>query len=376
MEKQDFIKKVAGYVQKYAAAYGISVHSPIIAQAVLESGWGESRLAAVYHNYFGLKCGTRWTGKSVNLKTMEEYTPGTLTQIKDNFRVYGSMEEGVKGYFDFIQLERYQNLKGITDPAEYLETIKADGYATSSRYVENTMRIVSQYDLQQYDVKGEMGMAKTASAALAQAREWIGRNEADGTHKGIIDVYNGHKPLARGYKVKYTDAWCATFVSAVAIRCGLTEIIPTECGCGQMVELFRAMGEWQESDSRTPAPGDVIFYDWDDSRTGDCMGWPDHVGIVEGVDGGKITVIEGNKNNAVGRRVLAVDGRYIRGYGVPRYEEESGEDAAGSAAKTVAAIAKEVIAGAWGNGEERKKRLEAAGYDYRAVQDKVNGLLK
>ena len=356
MEKQDFIKKIAGYVQKYAATYGIAVHSPIIAQAVLESGWGESRLAAVYHNYFGLKCGTRWTGKSVNLKTMEEYTPGTLTQIKDNFRVYGSMEEGVKGYFDFIQLERYQNLKGITDPAAYLETIKADGYATSSKYVENTMRIVSQYDLRQYDVKGEMDMAKTASAVLAQARAWIGRNEADGTHKGIIDVYNGHKPLARGYKVKYTDAWCATFVSAVAIRCGLTE--------------------WQESDSRTPSPGDVIFYDWDDSGAGDCTGWPDHVGIVEGVDGGKITVIEGNKNNAVGRRVLAVDGRYIRGYGVPRYEEESGEDAAGSAAKTVAAIAKEVIAGAWGNGEERKKRLEAAGYDYRAVQDKVNGLLK
>lgn len=376
MEKQDFIKKVAGYVQKYAAAYGIAVHSPIIAQAILESGWGESRLAAVYHNYFGLKCGTRWTGKSVNLKTMEEYTPGTLTQIKDNFRVYGSMEEGVKGYFDFIQLERYQNLKGITDPAAYLETIKADGYATSSRYVENTMRIVSQYDLQQYDVKGEMGMAKTASTALAQAREWIGRNEADGTHKGIIDVYNGHTPIARGYKVKYTDAWCATFVSAVAIRCGLTEIIPTECGCGQMIELFRALGEWQESDSRTPAPGDVIFYDWDDTGAGDCTGWPDHVGFVESVSGGKITVIEGNKNNAVGRRVLAVDGRYIRGYGVPRYAEESGADAAGSGAKTVAAVAKEVIAGAWGNGAERKERLTTAGYDYQAIQSQVNALLK
>ena len=376
MDKQDFIKKVAGYVQKYAAAYGIAIHSPIIAQAILESGWGESRLAAVYHNYFGLKCGTRWTGKSVNLKTMEEYKPGTLTQIKDNFRVYGSMEEGVKGYFDFIQLERYQNLKGITDPAAYLETIKADGYATSSRYVENTMRIVSQYDLQQYDVKGEMGMAKTASAALAQAREWIGRNEADGTHKGIIDVYNGHTPIARGYKVKYTDAWCATFVSAVAIRCGLTEIIPTECGCGQMIELFRALGEWQESDSRTPAPGDVIFYDWDDTGAGDCTGWPDHVGFVESVSGGKITVIEGNKNNAVGRRVLAVDGRYIRGYGVPKYDKESGADAAGSGAKTVAAVAKEVIAGAWGNGAERKERLTAAGYDYQAIQSQVNALLK
>ena len=287
MDKQEFIKKIAGYVQKYAPAYGILVHSPIIAKAILESGWGESRLAAVYHNYFGLKCGTKWTGKSVNLSTMEEYTPGTLTQIKDNFRVYDNMEEGVKGYFEFIQLPRYQNLRGITDPETYLKTIKADGYATSSKYVDNTMRIVTQYDLQQYDVKGAGSMAKLASAVLAQARAWIGRNEADGTHKGIIDVYNGHKPLARGYKVKYTDAWCATFVSAVAIKCGLTDIIPTECGCGQMIALFKNLGEWQESDSRTPSPGDIIFYDWDDTGAGDCTGWPDHVGIVESVSGGK-----------------------------------------------------------------------------------------
>lgn len=53
MDKQEFIKRIAGCVQKYAPAYGILVHSPIIAQAILESGWGESRLAAVYHNYFG-----------------------------------------------------------------------------------------------------------------------------------------------------------------------------------------------------------------------------------------------------------------------------------------------------------------------------------
>ena len=375
MEKQQFIKAIAGYVQKHAADYGIMVHSPIIAQAILESGWGESRLAAVYHNYFGLKCGTKWTGKSVNLSTMEEYTPGTLTQIKDNFRVYASMEEGVKGYFEFIQLSRYQNLRGITDPAAYLETIKADGYATSSKYVENTMRIVTQYDLQQYDAKGEESMAKLASAVLNQARAWMGRNEADGTHKGIIDVYNGHTPIARGYKVKYTDAWCATFVSAVAIKCGLTGIIPTECGCGQMIDLFKDLGEWQESDSRTPEPGDVIFYDWDDTGAGDNTGWPDHVGIVESVSGGNIVVIEGNKNNAVGRRTIQVNGRYIRGYGVPKYDKESTSTPGPGGGKTVAAIAKEVIAGQWGNGAERKNRLEAAGYSYQEVQNQVNAIL-
>ena len=377
MDKQEFIAKIAGYVQKYAKDYGILVHSPVIAQAILESGWGESRLAAVYHNYFGLKCGTKWTGKSVNLSTMEEYTPGTLTQIKDNFRVYDNMEEGVKGYFEFIQLSRYQNLRGITDPEMYLETIKADGYATSSSYVDNTMRIVTQYNLQQYDVKGAGSMAKLASAVLAQARAWIGRNEADGTHKGIIDVYNGHTPLARGYKVKYTDAWCATFVSAVAIKCGLTDIIPTECGCGQMIALFQELGEWQEDDSRTPNPGDIIFYDWDDTGAGDNTGWPDHVGIVESVSGGNITVIEGNKNNAVGRRTLAVNGRYIRGYGVPKYDTEAaGSGQTAAATKSVAEVAQEVIAGKWGNGEDRKNRLTAAGYDCQAVQDQVNALLK
>ena len=98
-KQQKFIEEIAENVQKYAYVHGILVHSPIIAQAILESGWGESKLAAKYHNYFGLKCGSKWTGKSVNLSTQEEYQPGTLTTIKDSFRVYDSLEEGVKGYF-------------------------------------------------------------------------------------------------------------------------------------------------------------------------------------------------------------------------------------------------------------------------------------
>ena len=153
MTNQEFIEQVAKFVQKYAAQYGIKVHSPIIAQAILESGWGNSKLAARYHNYFGLKCGTKWTGKSVNMTTQEEYTVGTLTTIKDNFRVYDSMEEGIRGYFEFIQLARYQNLKGITNPKKYLETIKADGYATSSTYVtqsnpESVQRLWTLHQIQ------------------------------------------------------------------------------------------------------------------------------------------------------------------------------------------------------------------------------------
>ncbi len=375
MDKQNFIESIAGYVRKYANTYRIMVHSPIIAQAILESRWGENELAAVYHNYFGLKCGTKWAGKSVNKKTMEEYQVGTLTQISDNFRAYDSMEEGVKGYFEFIQLPRYHNLRGITDPKAYLETIKADKYATGSRYVENIMAVIEQYNLTQYDKKGESEMAKLASAVLDQAREWIGCNEAAGTHKQIIDLYNSHKPLARGYAVRYTDAWCATFVSAVAIKCGMTDIIPTECGCGQMIQLFRELGEWDERDNRTPEPGDVIFYDWDDSGIGDNTGWPDHVGFVERVNGGNIVVIEGNYSDSVKRRTLAVNGKYIRGYGVPKYDRAQEPEQATQGSKTVEEVAKEVIAGAWGSGDDRKNRLSAAGYDYFQVQTAVNALL-
>ena len=205
-----------------------------------------------------------------------------------------------------------------------------------------------------------------------------GRNPTGATRRSSTPT-TPHKPLARGYAVRYTDAWCATFVSAVAIKCGLTGIIPTECGCGQMVALFQKLGEWVESDAYTPKPGDVIFYDWQDSGSGDNTGWPDHVGIVEKVSGSTITAIEGNKGGAVGRRTLSVNGRYIRGYGVPKYKGSSASTTPASPVvhkKTVEALAKEVIEGKWGNGDDRKMRLTAAGYDYAAVQAKVNALLK
>lgn len=153
------------------------------------------------------------------------------------------------------------------------------------------------------------------------AVSYIGCKESDGSHKKIIDLYNSHKPLARGYAMKYTDAWCATFVSAMAIKCGLTAILPTECGCEKMIELFKKLGSWQENDAYVPQPGDVIFYDWDDSGSGDNRGYSDHVGIVERVSGSTITIIEGNMSNAVGRRNLKVNARYIRGYGVPKYKD-------------------------------------------------------
>lgn len=163
-------------------------------------------------------------------------------------------------------------------------------------------------------------MAVYSKDIIAQAKKWLGKKESDGSFKEIIDVYNSHKPLARGYKVKYTDNWCATFVSAVAIKCGATNIIPTECGCEKMIELFKKLGVWKENENRTPNAGDIIFYDWNDKGVGDNKGWSDHVGIVEEVKAGKISVIEGNYNESVKRRSIAINAVTIRGYAVPKYD--------------------------------------------------------
>lgn len=157
---------------------------------------------------------------------------------------------------------------------------------------------------------------------------WLGCKESDGSHKQIIDVYNAHKPLARGYKVKYTDAWCSTYASAVAIKAGLTDIIPTECGCEKHIELFKKLGAWKENDAYTPKMGDYIFYNWDDGANyanTDLTASADHVGIVTKVSGNTFTVIEGNKSNAVGYRTMKVNGKYIRGFGTPDYWAQAAE---------------------------------------------------
>ena len=160
MDKETFIQKVAEKVMKYAPLYGICVHSPIIAQAIIESGWGKSGLASKYHNYFGLKCGSSWKGKSVNMTTKEEYKVGTMTNIRDNFRAFDDFDDGIRGYFEFINTSRYKNLKGVKSPEEYVRRLKADGYATSSKYVDNIMRVIRDNKLTRFDGNGDGDMKK------------------------------------------------------------------------------------------------------------------------------------------------------------------------------------------------------------------------
>lgn len=159
---------------------------------------------------------------------------------------------------------------------------------------------------------------------------WLGWSEANGKFKAIIDLYNTQKPLPVGYKVKYTDEWCATTVTAAGMKAGLSDIILPECSCSRMIALYQKKGQWMENDAYRPQPGDIIMYDWDDTGAGENKGAPEHVGIVGTVNGNTMTIYEGNKGEAVATRTMQVNGRYIRGYCLPDYagkaDKESEDD--------------------------------------------------
>jgi len=161
----------------------------------------------------------------------------------------------------------------------------------------------------------------TTERIIETMRAWIGKDK-----RTIIDIYNAHKPLAKGYKVKYTDAWCDTTVSACFIANDAVELIGgTECGVERHIALFKKKGIWQEDGSITPRPGDIICYNWDDS-TQPNDGIADHIGIVEAVNAREVSVIEGNYNDAVRRRVIPIGWGYIRGYARPQYETAKQEE--------------------------------------------------
>ena len=130
-----FIEHIAPIIQREGFARGYQIVSTTIAQAIIEGACGTSKLARDYHNHFGMKCGKSWKGASVNMKTKEEYTTGTLTDIRDNFRAYPDDESGIEGYYTFISSARYANLRDAKTFRQFAEYLKQDGYATSSSYV-------------------------------------------------------------------------------------------------------------------------------------------------------------------------------------------------------------------------------------------------
>lgn len=291
----------------------------------------------------------------------------------------------------YSNLDYYKNMYDKETLAKYVYwladyTGDPDVACTYHQYTSSgkVSGISGNVDMNYYygaEKKEEAKMGKTRAAVVDLVNSWIGKKESDGSYKTIIDIYNGYKgTFPRNTKMQYGWAWCACTWSALAIKLGYTDIMPIEISCGYLIEAAKKMGIWVEKDFYVAQPGDAVLYDWDDTGSGDCTGWPDHVGtIVEtNESAGYFVVVEGNYGNAVKKRTLSINGRYIRGFICPKY------DAAGTSQKpaqsttskkSVTTIAREVIAGSWGNGDARKAALEKAGYNYSEVQKKVNEIL-
>lgn len=203
----------------------------------------------------------------------------------------------------------------------------------------------------------------TGAEFAANCMPYKGIIEGTDKHKAIVDCYNTIKPLPRGYKAKYTDAWCAIFVSAMAQKLGVIGKITPECSAHYMWE-----GMANKKIKKTEAEiGDIIFYDFNGDN------WCDHVGIVLDRKGLELAVIEGNKSDAVGIRYIDYSNHNV--FAIVRPDWDKQVDVSGET-KSLETIAVEVIQGKWGNGNDRKTRLTKAGYDYTAVQRLVNKMLK
>ena len=208
MNTTEFIETIGAYVQKYAPAYGICVHSPIIAQAVLESARGTSELAVKANNYFGLKykpgrCPTA-TGSYAKVGS-EQKADGTYTSAPMQWFAFPDMEACVRGYFDFINNSRYANLKGVTDPGEYLQNIRADEYATSLKYVDNLMAVIRNYNLTRFDEGKKVDTMKIAVDA------GHGSNTAG-------------KRTPAGYREHWANVKVASYFATAMDRCGVPYI--------------------------------------------------------------------------------------------------------------------------------------------------------
>lgn len=138
-------------------------------------------------------------------------------------------------------------------------------------------------------------------------------------HKEIVKTYNCIKPLPQGYKLKYTDSWCAGFVSAVAYKCGFKDF-PFECSVARMVEKAKKQKLWIEDESITPNEGWLAVYAWKDTNPkSDNRNTPNHVGVITKVTPKYITVLEGNYNDVVAERKIEINGKFLRGFVALKY---------------------------------------------------------
>ena len=155
MTKNEFITTIAVMVDAENKRRGYPLfNSVVIAQAICESGWGQSQIMMKANAIFGIKATASWKGKVYNAKTQECYDGSTYTTIDACFRAYDNLQDSISDYFDLItRSERYRKACVASSPLECITAIKNGGYATSPTYINTIMSIINSNNLTKYDVE-------------------------------------------------------------------------------------------------------------------------------------------------------------------------------------------------------------------------------
>ena len=150
-----FIEEIKDEAIKNYKEYKI-LPSITIAQAILESSWGESDLAQIYNNLFGIKADSSWKGEYVTLETFEFYD----TKIEDKFRVYSNKNQSIKDHAKFLVNNQRYKKYGVFEAKTYIEqayALQNAGYSTAEdnsgqkRYAKDLIELIRQYNLQLID---------------------------------------------------------------------------------------------------------------------------------------------------------------------------------------------------------------------------------
>lgn len=148
MDKQKFIEKIAALCAPLSLSVPLSV---TIAQAALESAWGESGLTKNGNALFGIKAGKSWTGKRHTTRTTEVQNGNTISTTAD-FRAYDSWAESIIDHDDFLRRNsRYAKVLECDNGYDAADALQAAGYATDPYYAHKLQSIISQYGLSKYD---------------------------------------------------------------------------------------------------------------------------------------------------------------------------------------------------------------------------------
>lgn len=221
MNKNEFIPTIAPLVVAENNKRGKPLYpSVVIAQAICESGWGQSKIMMKANAIFGIKATSSWKGKVYNSITQECYDGSTYTNITACFRAYNSLAESIADYFDLILgLSRYQGAINTSSPLECITAIKNGGYATSPTYINTIMSIINSNNLTQYDnVENSVDNSKSIEElAKAVIRGEYGNGEErkqklgnlyNEVQKRVNEILIGNTQKEEIYIVKKGDCLC------------------------------------------------------------------------------------------------------------------------------------------------------------------------